>query len=110
MDNLGGLGGSRSAEIPQNILISYAIKTKNRTSLIIREKLEALSKLVILAGTRVKYREIDVQELMAAIGSEKARGLIGLHNFSGADWVGKFVGISKTNWTKSYLSLDADES
>ena len=69
--------------------------------------LGALSKLVMLAGTGAKYREIDIKERVAAIGSEKASGLIGLHNFTGADWGGKFVGISKTTWAKTYLSLDA---
>ena len=72
-----------------------------------KNDLGALSKLIMLAGTGAKYREIDIQERVAAIGNEKARGLIGLHNFTGADWGGKFVGISKTTWAKTYLSLDA---
>ena len=47
---------------------------------------------------------------MAAVGVQKARGLIGLHNFTGADWGGKFVGISKNTWAKTYLSLDDDDN
>ena len=34
--------------------------------------------------------------------------MIGLHNFSGADWGGKYVGITKETWIKSYLALDDD--
>ena len=31
------------------------------------------------------------------------------HNFSGADWGGKFVGVTKERWIKHYFSLnDAD--
>ena len=32
-------------------------------------------------------------------------GLIGLHNFSGADWGGKFVGITKSRWIETYMKL-----
>ena len=35
--------------------------------------------------------------------------MIGLHNFTGADWGGKFVGISKKTWTGKFLSLDDDD-
>jgi hypothetical protein len=38
-------------------------------------------------------------------GSEKCLGLIGLHNFTGADLAGQFVGISKNTWMTSYLKL-----
>ena len=38
---------------------------------------------------------IDVIERVQSIGMQKARGMIGLHNFSGADWGGKYVGITK---------------
>ena len=70
--------------------------------------LGALTKLVMLAGTGAKYREADIQERVAAVGVRKARGLIGLHNFTGADWGGKFVRISKNTWAKMYLSLGDD--
>ena len=72
--------------------------------------LGALTRLVMLAGTGEKYMEIDIQERVAAVGVRKARGLIGLHNFTGADWGGKFVGISKNTWAKTYLSLDDDDN
>ena len=43
------------------------------------------------------------------MGKEKSKGLIGLHNFSGADWGGKFAGISKKTWIKSYLAQKLGE-
>jgi len=36
-----------------------------------------------------------VGDRVAAIGRQKSKGLIGLHHFTGADWGGKFVGVSK---------------
>ena len=39
--------------------------------------------------------DIYVVERVHATGSLKSQGLIGLHNFTGADWGGKFVGITK---------------
>ena len=44
---------------------------------------------------------IDVIERVKVIGTLKPKGLIGFHNFSGADWGGKFVGISKETWMKA---------
>jgi hypothetical protein len=44
------------------------------------------------------------------IGRNKCQGLIGLHNFSGADWGGKFVGITKKTWVSAYMKLDEDSS
>lgn len=42
------------------------------------------------------------------IGRLKCHGLIGLHNFSGADWGGQFVGITKKTWVGAYMKLDED--
>ena len=39
----------------------------------------------------------------------QSAALIGLHNFSSADWGGKFVGISKNTWVKKFLELDEDD-
>jgi len=36
---------------------------------------------------------------------DKSKGLIGLHHFTGSDWGGKFVGVSKKTWISNYLSL-----
>ena len=40
---------------------------------------------------------------------DKSKGLIGLHHFTGADWVGKFVGVSKKTWISNYLSLPSND-
>lgn len=56
------------------------------------------------------YREIDVRERVQAIGHRKCQGLIGIHNFSGVDWGGKFVGITKKSWVNAYLQLDNEDS
>ena len=56
-----------------------------------------------------KYRKIDVVKRVQVIGSPKCQGLIGLHNFSGADWGGKFVGISKKRWIDSYMKLSESD-
>jgi len=32
---------------------------------------------------------------VSTIGTEKSKGLIGFHHFTGADWGGKFVDVSK---------------
>ena len=46
-------------------------------------------------GKGTKKREIDVLERVQVTGHQKCQGLLGFHNFSGADWGGKLVGISK---------------
>ena len=47
------------------------------------------------------------------IGREKCKGHIGLHiglhHFSGADWGGKFVGITKKRWVYAYMKLPNDD-
>ena len=34
---------------------------------------------------------------------------MGFHNFTGADWGGKFVGITKETWMKAFLRLADDD-
>ena len=51
---------------------------------------------------------IEIQARRQAVGTEKMKGLIGLHAFSGADWGGKFSSISKKRWISYYLTLDTD--
>ena len=58
-------------------------------------RLGTQTRLKFLTGKAAKCREIDVMERVNTIGIHKSQGLVGLHNFSGADWGGKFVGISK---------------
>ena len=60
-------------------------------------------------GKGMKKREIDIFERVQVIGRRKCQGLLGLHNFSGADWGGKFIGISKKSWVNAYLKLDEDD-
>ena len=48
-----------------------------------------------VTGRGASRRLIDVIARLKAVGSQKCRGVIGLHNFSGADWARKFGGISK---------------
>ena len=56
-------------------------------------RLGALIPLKFLTGKGTKYREIDVVGRVQVIGRHKCQGLIGLHNFTGADWGGKFVWV-----------------
>ena len=71
--------------------------------------LGAMTKLTMLTGTGARYREVDIRERVEAIGKRKVKALIGLHNFTGADWGGKFVGLSKKTWVSTFLSLDVDD-
>ena len=66
--------------------------------------------LKFLTGKGVKFREIDVVERAKVIGHLKCQGLIGLHNFSGTDWGGKFLGITKKKWIHAYLQLSDDDA
>jgi len=70
---------------------------------------EAQSRLKFLTGKGAKYPEIDVVERVQVIGTLKSQGLIGLHSFSGADWGGKFVGITEKTWIDAYMMLNEDD-
>ena len=72
-------------------------------------RLGTQTRLKFLTGKAAKCREIDVMERVNTIGIHKSQGLVGLHNFSGADWGGKFVGISKKKWADAYLKLKEDD-
>ena len=72
-------------------------------------RLGPLTELIMLTGVGAKYREIDVQQRTEAVGVLKAQGLIGLHNFSRADWGGKFVGVSKKTLVQTFLCLSDDD-
>ena len=69
-------------------------------------RIGADTRLTFLTGKGTKYREIDVVERVRVIGLNKCQGLVGLHNFSGADWGGKFVGITKKTLVTAYMMLD----
>ena len=66
-------------------------------------RLDIVTHLEFLTGREDKFRTIDVLERVLALGPIKCRGLIGLHNFTGAARGGKFVGISKKTWTDAYI-------
>ena len=55
---------------------------------------------------RAKHREIDICTLVKAVGMHTYRALLGFHYFTGADWGGKFVVLSKKTWMNAFLSLD----
>ena len=76
--------------------------------LVSRRRHGNLNSLRFLTGKGANYREIDVIQRVLAIGIHKCQGLIGLHHFTGADWGGKFVGITKKTWVKAYMALDDD--
>jgi hypothetical protein len=71
--------------------------------------LGALTDLILRTGKGKDQRDIDIRERVQVMGRSKARGLIGLHNFTGADWGGKWVGISKRTWSVKYFCLADDD-
>ena len=69
------------------------------------------TKLRFITGKKTKNtckRVIDVRERVKVLGRSKAKALIGFHNFTGADWGGKFVGISKQRWCDEFMKLPDD--
>ena len=69
--------------------------------LVAHGRVGALTKIKFLTGKGNTFRSINIRECVSTIGQEKCKGLIGVHNLSGADWGGKFVGISKKSWITS---------
>jgi hypothetical protein len=61
-----------------------------------------------ITGKGKAKRTIDIRTRCETVGTEKSKGLLGLHAFSGADWGGKFAGISKGRWINHYLTLESD--
>ena len=74
-----------------------------------RHHLGAMTKLTFVTGKGAKHWCVDVLGRVSALGQAKSQGLLGFHNFTGADWGGKFVGISKKPWTDTYLKLSDDD-
>ena len=70
--------------------------------------LSANNTLTLISGQGRKKTRINIVERVFVIGPYKSKGLLGFHNFTGADWGGRFVGITKKTWTDAYLSLDID--
>ena len=78
--------------------------------LVSHNHLGAMTQLKFLTGKGAKYREIDVLERVQALGRMKSRALLGFHHFTGADWGGRFVGVSKKTWMNAFLSLEENDS
>ena len=55
-------------------------------------------------GQLIELNTTNSQELLP-LGQE----LIGFHNFTGADWGGKYVGISKKTWVGANMKLDESD-
>lgn len=62
--------------------------------------------LTFKAGKGKLESKISINERCNFIGTDKAMGLLRLRVFPGADWRGKFFGISKKKWVTSYLALE----
>ena len=54
--------------------------------LVANKHIQRPNQLNFITGKGVTYKKIDVVEHVQVIGASKYQGLIGLHNFSGADW------------------------
>jgi hypothetical protein len=77
--------------------------------LVANDRLGSGSRLAFVTGRGAKRRHIDVVSCVKSFGKKKSRGLVGFHNFTGADWGGKFVGISKKTWMNAYRNLQEDD-
>ena len=42
-------------------------------------------------------------------GGTRIELILGVHHFTGANWGGKFVGLSKNTWMTTFLSLDDND-
>ena len=66
------------------------------------------TRLKFLTGKAAKHREIDVVEKVKAIGLRKSQGLVGFHNFTGADW-GRKLNLSairkRNGWNIIWSSM-----
>jgi len=60
-----------------------------------RGHLGEFTTLHLLTGRGAKYWAIDVQKHVSINGTEKLKGLVGWHHFTGSNWGGKFVSVSK---------------
>ena len=56
-------------------------------------------------GKGTNKQQINIFEQIHAIGRDKCQGFLGLHNFSGADWGEKIVGISKKTWVLMMMMM-----
>ena len=54
------------------------------------------------------YRTIDIHERVQVLEEEKTRRLLWFHNFTRADWGGKFMGMSRKSWMNEWVYLSPD--
>ena len=52
--------------------------------------------------------EMSLKEFKQS-GKVKAKELLEIHNFTGADWGGTFGGVTKQTWINAYLELTDDD-
>lgn len=64
--------------------------------------LRTLTTLEFHTGKGNKFRKIDVVERVRSNGHQTYKGLTGVHSFTGTDWGGKFVGVTKKRWITEY--------
>ena len=55
---------------------------------------------------QLKNRIIDVHPIFNALGKLKSRALLAFHALTGCDTTGKFLGIGKGTWFKTFLKAD----
>ena len=65
---------------------------------------------VIFMSKSKQHPIINIRDNVERLGTRKSQALIGLHNYTGADWGGKMVGLSKATWIKRFLSLDDSDA
>ena len=71
--------------------------------------IEPSTSILLHTGRGRQRKSIDIKERMECIGISKCQGLLGFHQFCGADWGGKYVGITKERWKKIYLDLPPND-
>lgn len=52
-------------------------------------------KVRFITGKGSNLRKVDIHKRCSVLGEEKSSKLLALHALSGADWGGKFLGITK---------------
>ena len=80
--------------------------------LVSRDKLDAFTSLTLKTGHGEEGKHVhryDIKERVNVIGRKKSQGLLGFHHFTGADYGGKYVGVSKKRWTDRYLELEEND-
>ena len=65
--------------------------------LVSNREINPRTKLTVIIGKAKNRKVIDVIERVRVMGARFGKAIKGLHMLTGADWCGKFVGISKKN-------------